>query len=177
MASLAFFIHFFGGSPGRIEDQASVAVLRVFLTGAMTALAGRALAFSYHRLPAVRIVGKVLDYLFVAGGADGCIHKIGGERNRGLTASWIGFAGLGGHRRGVEHQRAEQEHATGSQIRYPSASHADHLLHNRRRTIYRKESPKIHCGWGLSPTLCEGCAGGGPPAGWTVYGSGLTWPR
>ena len=76
VACLAFFIHRFRGSAFGGEDQADIAILRMRFAGAVAALAGHAFAIEYLSRPAVRIVGKVLHNVFVAGRAAGCAHKV-----------------------------------------------------------------------------------------------------
>lgn len=76
MACLAHFIHVLGDSACGVEDQGSGAVLHVRLAGPMTALTRYVLPGMDKSLPAVRIVGKVLHDVFVAGRAGGCANRI-----------------------------------------------------------------------------------------------------
>ena len=71
VACLAFFIRLSGRGRGWIEDSGGIAALHMCLSGAVTALAGHAIAAMRQRRSAVRIVSKTLHNFLVACRAGG----------------------------------------------------------------------------------------------------------
>lgn len=94
MARQAFFIHLFGRGRGQVENQSSVAVFCVRRGRAVTVLAGHAFAAIDERRLVVRTLDKALYDLFVAGRAEGEVHRVARIRLRRLEAGEMSFAWL-----------------------------------------------------------------------------------
>jgi hypothetical protein len=98
MAAQAFVIHLFGGGLGGVEDPGNVvATDRVRFAGSVTAFASQTFAAMHQRQPAVRIIGKVLRDIFVAGRAGACAHEVVVSGAYGRVNAWFGSTGLSGH--------------------------------------------------------------------------------
>ena len=115
MACIAFLIHVFDQSRGRVEDQCGVTALCVRLARAVTGLAGHAFGTVGKRRTAVRIVGKTLYDFFVTGRADCGVCKVARIRLHRLVAVGIGMAWLSHDWCCAKHRRAQHKHKICSQ--------------------------------------------------------------
>jgi hypothetical protein len=120
MALQTLGVHFLCAFIGRIEDFGFVAAFRMCLTRAMAILTSYSVAALHPRRLEMRITGKVLRDLFVAGGA--IVGACGILRSRVLLLRRGRFAGCIGLRRGTSkscgghHARAhQQKHAKSRQ--------------------------------------------------------------